>query len=82
MTLYRRKPLIVEAEQYRNAGWWPRGICGCEEGDGIAHVHSMHGDVILFPEHGDWVVREPGSEGHFYLIPDAQFAAEHDLLPP
>ena len=74
---YRRKPIIVDAEQ-----WWPgkqvEGVCeGCYARgtfDMQPHVHEPDGLRLVKP--GDWVVTEP--DGRRRVMTREQFAAAYE----
>jgi len=67
MPKFRKKPVIVEAEQF----WPDKPLPFCDRGpyvayDGDFYVTTIHGDYInLTP--GDWVIRE--SRGVFFAYP-------------
>lgn len=88
MAKYRKKPVVVEAEQFHGAkigqdtGEWvrsfPRGVCfkGCS-GSKYPHVHTIHESQVVDLTDGDWVVPEPDGE-HFYPIKPDIFAATYE----
>jgi hypothetical protein len=64
---YRKKPIVIEAEQFN--GDYVRGLCqhpGCVHA-GIArpHVHTAHNNQIVFVVEGDFIIPEPDGE-HYY----------------
>ena len=71
---FRRKPVIVEAEQYNgsfNHHEIPVGVCrwvrpGCPE---APHVHTAHNQAVLVVE-GDWIIAEPDGRGYYPCKPD------------
>lgn len=65
---YRKKPIVIEAEQY-HGGWEAlklRGVCVKPECnmDG-PHLHTIHKAQMVRLEEGDWILPEPDGE-HFY----------------
>lgn len=70
MAKYRKKPVIIEAEQYIEGYPIPRGMCNsvsCHMTDGNEkpHVHTIHNNQLVNLEFGDWVIPEPNGI-HFY----------------
>jgi hypothetical protein len=78
MAKFRKKPVVVEAEQF----WpWamphPRGV-GVKSVDGRPdsvegqkiewYVNTAGGPADVFP--GDWIITEPDSRGHYPCRPD------------
>jgi len=72
MAKYRKKPVIVEAEQFHiNEQPWPDGVIHheAEESTGFGYaewfsvitIHSQETTVV----DGDWIIAEPDGE-HFY----------------
>lgn len=76
---FRKKPVIIEAEQFRKDGPTPRGLCmmGCE-GD-APHVHTMHGGQTVVVVDGDWIIPEPDGE-HFYPVKDSVFQTTYERV--
>jgi hypothetical protein len=68
MPLYRRKPTIVDAEQFENPDKPPRGVLFNFPSH---YVVTMQGRAITVSV-GEWIVAEPDGE-HFYPIADSQF---------
>lgn len=73
MPRFRRKPTEIEAEQFWWGKKWPKGVC--QDNDCLAfmnhslkaHVHTAHGNQIVYLEDGDWVTAEADGV-HFYPI--------------
>ena len=92
MAKYRKKPMVIEAEQY----WpgqlpWPQGspigVCYCHEAgtdwagsNFIAprpHLHTIHQGQTVILEPGDWVIPEPDGL-HYYPCKSDIFAATYE----
>jgi hypothetical protein len=64
---FRKKPLMIEAEQFHHAATSPAGVR--TEEDGRAYVVTIHGQkAYLAP--GDWVITEPDGVHHYPCKPD------------
>ena len=85
---FRKKPVVVEAEQYLRGVADPRGVCRCNVRGGEfnrhiqypnspAHVHTIHDGQVCMLEHGDWVIAEPDGE-HFYPVKPGIFEAIYE----
>jgi hypothetical protein len=75
MAKYRKRPAVVEAEQ-----WFPgRDVAGVQpgvEGEYGPFVQTAHGQrAFLAP--GDWVIAEPDNRG-FYPCKDDIFRASYE----
>lgn len=86
MAKYRKRPVIVEAEQY--LGEDTRGICFTLHTDapGLAvrgidrpHVHTIHEGQIAYVERGDWILPEPDGVHYYPCNPDI-FEATYELV--
>lgn len=80
MAKYRKKPIVIEAVQFRY-GESPAGVCHCIEGPGKAacypHIHTIHqGQTVLLADR-DWIIAEPDGE-HFYPCKPDIFEATYD----
>jgi hypothetical protein len=74
MGKYRKKPVVVEAEQFHHPATAPAGVR--TEEDGRAYVVTIHGQrAYLAP--GDWVITEPDGIHHYPCKPDI-FAASYE----
>ncbi len=82
MPKFRKKPVVVEAEQWLPGHRVP-GVCLGEcrgtnrdlWGDAVAHVHTLEGvSYSLSP--GDWVIR--GVKGEYYPIKDDVFRETYE----
>lgn len=84
MAKFRKKPVVIEAVQYRGpedafalgefartpgALWWDAG--------GVLHVRTLEGEHIASP--GDWIIR--GVKGEFYPCKPDVFAATYEPAP-
>jgi len=60
MTKYRKKPIVVEAEQFfPDVKPWPIGVSRCREG---WHIKTLEGRGLVTP--GDWIIT--GVQGERY----------------
>ena len=70
MPKFRKKPVVIEAEQYRPGLLEPEGLCftlyGGVHGDRIPHVHTIHANQTVAVEFGDWIIPEPDG---IHLLP-------------
>lgn len=82
MKKYRKKPVIVEAEQYLEDNF-VKGIClsaSCyRKGNTAPHVHTIHDNQILLLEEGDYVIKEPDGKHYYACKPDI-FRENHELI--
>jgi hypothetical protein len=66
MPKYRKKPVIIEAEQFdANSRDLPNGVCYCVTHDARLagpHVHTLEGPLHV--THGDWIIT--GVKGERY----------------
>ena len=78
MGLYRKRPVVISAEQYNDYSSAPQeGVCGygltCPDLDDL-HVHTLEG--VLKVSHGDWIIR--GVQGEFYPCKDDIFRLTYE----
>jgi hypothetical protein len=81
MGFYRRKPLVVAAQQFlpTSPGPWPRGVeVSNVQGDNRAYVTTIHGQRA-FVAPGDWIIEERDGM-HFYLCKPDIFAATYEAV--
>lgn len=87
MAKYRKKPVVIEAEQFRGghmASGWPDCICRCEaiepnsDGVGWPHVHTMEGPLKV--SEGDWIIT--GVKGEKYPCKPDIFAMTYEPVIP
>jgi len=76
MMKFRKKPVIIEAEQY--LGVQIRGVCQCPA-KSTAHCHTIHRGQSVVLEHGDWLVPEPDGE-HFYPVKSHIFYDTYEVV--
>ena len=83
MPKFRKKPVVIEAEQYVKYGKLVKGMCNSKScfisGNSKMHVHTIHNNQIVNLEIGDWVVPEPDGE-HFYPIKPDIFKDTYELV--
>ena len=76
---YRKKPVVVEAEQ-----WFPGkeipGVNPPMRGDDRFYVVTIHGQQA-FLDAGDWIIVEPDKVHHYLCKPDV-FVTNYDLEQP
>ena len=74
MAKYRKKPVIVNAEQIP-APFIPRGVFVAH---GDMHVITIHGQKtpVAF---GDWIIEEPDGK-HYYPCKPGIFAETYELV--
>ena len=88
MSKFRKKPVVIEAVQFKGVGMhndegYPPGVCFCTErpeltveGSPHAHVHTAEGG--LKASVGDWIIK--GVKGEFYPCKPDIFAETYDPL--
>lgn len=80
---YRKKPVIIEAEQYTEEGKLVKGMCNSRscflEGGALPHVHTIHKNQMVLLEVGDFVIPEPDGE-HFYPCKPDIFANTYEQV--
>ena len=76
MAKYRKKPVVVHAEQFHIGGnpeEWPEGVkWGGDRGAGGAGcyvVTTAHGHDTPIADR-DWIITEPDGRGHYPCKPD------------
>jgi hypothetical protein len=77
MPLFRKKPILIEAEQFHHAATSPRGVL--TEEDGRSYVFTAH-EQKVYLEDGDWIIQEPRREDRFYAVKDSIFKATYDAV--
>ena len=81
---FRKKPVVIEAEQYDSEANPPqRGVCwtghaGTHRKTAMfPHLHTIHADQTVRLEHGDWII--PEADGvHFYPCKPDVFTATYE----
>lgn len=81
---YRKKPVVVEAEQFDPKRQDQKGVCwqSCifnlgVKVDVVPHVHTIHNDQVVRLEAGDWIMPEPDGI-HFYPCKDDIFKSTYE----
>jgi hypothetical protein len=76
---FRKKPVIVEAEQFHENAKLPFAASGacCWDGDRW-YVVTAHGERTTIID-GDWIIAEPDGRGHYPCKPDI-FEATYEPL--
>ena len=81
MAKYRKKPVVIEAEQYTEYGKYVKGMCNSTScytsGNNKPHVHTIHNNQIVNLEVGDFIIPEPDSI-HFYPCKPDIFSATYE----
>ena len=80
---YRKKPVVIEAEQYVEYGKLVKGMCNSQSCytrvSNKPHVHTIHDNQIVFLEVGDWIIPEPDGI-HFYPCKSDIFKATYEKV--
>jgi len=80
---YRKKPVVIEPEQYIEYGKLVKGMCNSlscyTAGNSEPHVHTIHAGQIVNLEIGDWVIPEPDGK-HFYPCKPDIFADTYERV--
>lgn len=74
---FRKKPIVIQAEQYLGGGLGAiriPGVCLC--GGCTAHIHTLEG--IMNVSDGDWVIT--GVKGEMYPCKPDIFAATYEKV--
>lgn len=83
MSAYRKRPIVIEAEQYTSYGKLVRGMCNSRccysNGNTEPHVHTIHNGQIVNLEIGDFVIPEPDGI-HFYPVKPDIFQATYEPI--
>lgn len=74
MAAFRKKPVVVQAEQYFPG----KPMAGVYSGlvAELDYVRTAHNQLVYL-EPGDWVIAEPDGRGHYPCKPDI-FAATYE----
>lgn len=80
MAKYRKKPKIIEAEQYFD-NYHPKGVCRCpsDECGSAPHVHTIHQNQAVRLAYGDFIVPEGDGE-HYYPVKPQIFHESYELV--
>ena len=69
MAKYRKKPMVIETEQYLEYGKLVKGMCNSQScytaGNNEPHVHTIHSGQMVNLEIDDWIIPELDGK-HFY----------------
>ena len=80
---YRKRPIIIEAEQYVEHGKLVKGMCNSKScyssGNTEPHVHTIHEGQIVNLEVGDFIIPEPDGK-HFYPCKSDIFAKTYEAV--
>lgn len=80
---YRKKPIIIEAEQYVEYGKFVKGMCNSvtcfTSVNNEPHVHTIHDNQMVDLEVGDFIIPEPDGE-HFYPCKPDIFKATYEAV--
>jgi hypothetical protein len=78
VTLWRKKPVVVEAHQWFSGESVP-GVCRCftPEFDNAPHVHTIHQDQAVRLCDGDYIIPE-GDGFHYYPVKPDIFKATYE----
>ena len=83
MAKYRKKPVVIEAEQYVEYGKLIKGMCNsisCFTGrNNKPHVHTIHNNQVVNLEVDDWIIPEPDGK-HFYPCKPDIFQNTYELV--
>ena len=83
MARYRKKPVIIEAEQYVSYSKPVKGMCNSKacfaDGNDEPHVHTIHDNQMVLLEVGDFVIPEPDGK-HFYPCKSDIFKATYEKV--
>jgi hypothetical protein len=72
---FRKKPVVVEAEQFHGGAFDPPGVFRRDEDDS-PYVVTIH-DQRSYLSPGDWIIREPDGVHYYPCKPDI-FAATYE----
>lgn len=70
---FRKKPVVIDAEQYSRDRDMPNGVCLCIRHEG-PHTHTLEG--VMTVSEGDWIIR--GVKGEYYPCKPDIFAATYE----
>ena len=81
MKKYRKKPVVIEAEQYVEYGKLVKGMCNSRtcfsRVNNKPHVHTIHKGQTVDLEIGDWIIPENDGK-HFYPCKPDIFEMTYD----
>lgn len=80
MSLYRRRPIVIKAIQWKSFDQSAReaGVCDCSQGSvwDEHHIHTLEGLVPTQP--GDWIVT--GTAGEKFPVKDWIFKKTYERV--
>lgn len=83
MARYKKIPIEIEAEQYKEYGKLVKGICNSQScfvaGNNKPHVHTIHNNQIVNLEVGDYIIPEPDGI-HFYPVKENIFMKTYEKI--
>lgn len=83
MSKYRKRPGVIDAEQYLVFGMLVKGMCNSQvcynNGNTLPHLHTIHHNQIVILEVGDFVIPEPDGE-HYYPCKPEIFKNTYELV--
>jgi len=83
MAQYRRKPAVIDANQYTEYGKLVTGMCNSCScfalGNTEPHVHTIYDNQLVLLEVGDYIIPEPDVI-HFYPCKPDIFEATYELV--
>ncbi len=81
---YRKKPVIIDAEQYIEYGKLVKGMCNSRScfsaGNTSPHVHTIHNDQIVILEVGDFIIPEPNGKNYYPCKSDIFHATYEEVI--
>ncbi len=79
MPKFRKKPVIIEAEQYKGEAMV--GVCNdadcCADKISRPHVHTIHNNQNVLIKSGDWIIPEPDGI-HYYPCEESIFKNRYE----
>ncbi len=83
MPMFKKKPVIIEAHQYKEYGLLVKGMCNSitcfTNVNKSPHVHTIHKNQTVDLEVGDWIIPEPDGK-HFYPCKSDIFADTYEAV--
>ena len=72
---FRKKPVVVDAEQYKGyrklvTGMCRSTLCSVNRERYEPHVHTIHNNQVVNIEVGDWIIPEPNGINFYPVKPD------------
>jgi hypothetical protein len=76
---YRKKPIVIEAQQYTKRAFHVKGMCEALTCPTAPHVHTIHNNQFTPVELGDFIIPEPDGEHYYPCKPDI-FEATYEAV--